>query len=82
MEFDQIMLLVAARKRIGSGTARQIREAAGLTQADIAKLIGVGASAMSRLEAGTRAPRPETAIKWAAVLAKLERANRRSASAA
>ena len=85
MELDQIEQLIAARRKIGSGTtARQIREAAGMTQADIAEKVGVTASAMSRLEAGTRTPRPETLLRWAEVLRdierRLQRATRRTAA--
>lgn len=83
MDLDQIEQLIAARRKVGSGaTARQLREAAGMTQADIAEKIGVTPSAMSRLEAGTRKPRPETLLRWASTLneieRRLQRATRRS----
>lgn len=73
MELDQIDRLIAARKKIGSGaTARQIREAAGFTQADLAHELGITASAVSRMESGLRMPRPATLIRWAEALHKME----------
>ncbi len=73
MELDQIERLIAARKKIGSGaTAREIREAAGFTQADLAHELGITASAVSRMEAGTRVPRPATLIRWAEALQRME----------
>jgi len=85
MELDQIERLIAARRKVGSGaTARQLREAAGLTQADVAAKIGVTASAMSRLESGARKPREETLMRWADVLQEIEkrlqRATKRAAA--
>ncbi|MEU4558410.1 helix-turn-helix transcriptional regulator [Actinoplanes sp. NPDC023936] len=73
MELDQIDRLIAARKKIGSGaTARQLREAAGFTQADLAAELGITASAVSRMESGLRMPRPATLIRWADALQRME----------
>lgn len=70
MELEQIEQLLAARRR--TGRARQIREAAGYTQADLAVLMGITASAVSRLESGGRQPRADTLLRWDKALRELE----------
>jgi transcriptional regulator with XRE-family HTH domain len=80
MELDQIQRLLAAHQKVGSGTtARDIRQAAGYTQERVAEMVGVTQAAMSRLEAGTRKPRPETLLRWAEALVEMERVARRVA---
>ena len=74
MDFEEIMLLAQARKRVRDGTsARDIRRAAGVTLADMAKALGVDESAVSRWENGNRKPRGDVAIRWAELLAELTR---------
>lgn len=74
MELSEIMLLVEAHKKARSGDAKRIRQRAGLTMAQVAAVIGVGESTVSRWEGGSRKPRGEHALKWAALLNELERA--------
>lgn len=47
---------------------RELRESRVMTQADVAKLMGVEASAVARLEAGGHKPRPATIRKMAEAL--------------
>jgi len=51
-----------------AGVARLTRERAGLTQSEMAELLGVDRSAVSRWEAGVRAPRPEVLARYLKVL--------------
>ena len=44
------------------------REAAGLSQSELARLVGIGADGMSRLESGARQPSPQTARRIADAL--------------
>jgi transcriptional regulator with XRE-family HTH domain len=51
----------------GSAVAA-LREAAGLTQVQLAKLVGIGPDGISRLESGARQPSPQTARRIADAL--------------
>lgn len=83
MDFDRIVQLANARRRVrDSKTARDIRIRAGLTEEDMAQALGVTQSTISRWEGGSRQPRGDAAIRWAELLAKLERVNADAASAA
>lgn len=74
MELSDLMLLAAANQRARNGTARQIRKNAGWTLGQMADAVrGVGPSAISRWEGGSRQPRGDAALRWAAILADLER---------
>lgn len=75
MELSEIMLLVDAHKKARNGTAKKTRQHAGLTMAQVAAVIGVGESTVSRWEGGSRKPRGEHALKWAALLNELERSS-------
>lgn len=81
MELDHIMLLVDAHKKARNGTAKKIRQDAGLTMGQVAAVVGVGESTVSRWEGGSRKPRGEHALKWAALLNELERASTSVAAA-
>jgi transcriptional regulator with XRE-family HTH domain len=54
-----------------SGETRKIREAAGLTQAEIANVCGVTPSAVNRWESGQRIPRSGAARTYAAIVTAL-----------
>lgn len=62
------------RRAVVEGRLRRVREAAGLTQADIARAVGTTASAVSRWEAGRRRPRADAAERLGRILARIERA--------
>jgi transcriptional regulator with XRE-family HTH domain len=64
--------LLSARNAAADGTGRRLREAAGLTQGELAGLIGMDQSQLSRWEAGLRRPRGPAAIRWARALRVLE----------
>lgn len=66
------MQVVIARRMLATCDPRQIRKDAGLTQEQMAEMVGVTASAMSRLENGNRTPWSTTAVRWAAILAQLQ----------
>ena len=53
---------------------RALRVAAGLTQADLAAELGVSRAAVARWESGTRVPRGDYRITYAALLRELSRA--------
>lgn len=55
---------------------RLIREQAGLSQAAMARAVGVGRSTMTRWEAGTRTPRGKVLREYLSVLNKLLEATR------
>ena len=59
------------RQLMASGRARELREAAGISQAEIATSCGVVASAVSHWEANTRQPRGRAAIVYTAILLAL-----------
>jgi len=76
MDLDHIVTLAEARKRTRSGTAaKEIRQRAGVTMADMAKALNVCESSISRWEGGSRQPQGDVAIHWARLLDELERIN-------
>jgi transcriptional regulator with XRE-family HTH domain len=63
--------VVWVRRAAGNGSARAIREGAGLTVSEVARELGVSAGAVSRWERGQRMPRGDVATRWAALLRQL-----------
>lgn len=57
-----------------SGEARRIREAAQLSQNDLAVSIDVDPTAVSRWERGVSTPRGAAALRYAALLDRLNKA--------
>lgn len=68
MKASALGLLVNAREAAATGRGRAIREAAGLTQGELARAIGVTPGAVNRWEAGTRKPTGESALRYARIL--------------
>lgn len=64
---------VRIRADLASGTARQAREAAGITAADMARAIGVSRQAVSSWETGAVVPTLEHALAYGKVLTALIR---------
>jgi DNA-binding XRE family transcriptional regulator len=65
---------VRANRRMPSPeTARMIRRAAHVTQARMAREIGVDRVTFIRWESGATRPRPELRARWAALLEDLQR---------
>lgn len=63
--------LVWMRRAAATGTARAIRETAGLSLAEVAREVGVTKAAVSRWETGKRVPRGEAAVAYARLLRAL-----------
>jgi transcriptional regulator with XRE-family HTH domain len=64
---------IALVRRLGAdGTARHIREESGLSMADIAADLGVSVSTISMWERGIKSPRSEIALRYGALLDRLQ----------
>ena len=63
--------LLEAREASASGRARRLRVAAGLSQAEVARMAGISQSAVHRLELGLRRPHGEVAERWARAMREL-----------
>lgn len=75
MTGKQLVLLGVAARRAKDGSGRRIREQAEVAMKYVAQNIGVSEATICRWETGQRRPRGEPAVKWAALLEELERAN-------
>lgn len=65
--------LVRIRRMVATGTARLIREEAGLSLAEMATSAGTDRSTIHRWEKGLRRPRGAAALRYLAVLEELGR---------
>lgn len=74
-EVDEVLILAQLRADLASGRARQIRENARLSQADIARALGTNVPTVTRWEGGV-CPRRENAIKYATLLRQLDEIGR------
>lgn len=74
MSGREVLELAEARRLLRSGEARDIRVAAGLSQSEIARSIGVTAGAISRWEGRERRPVGEPAVAYAELLRSLREA--------
>ena len=63
--------LAALRASCRSGEAKRIRQAAQVSLAEIAQEVGTTPATVGRWETGVRLPRPEAALRYAAVLGRL-----------
>jgi DNA-binding transcriptional regulator YiaG len=66
--------LARVRTAVRTGAARRVRLAAQITQPEIAADVQVSAAAISRWEAGERAPRGAAALRYLRVLERLSAA--------
>lgn len=73
---SEALLLVEARTYASTGQAVAIRQAAGLSQGEIARAIGTTRSSISRWEAKLRRPSGPPAIAWARLLRELAKRER------
>jgi transcriptional regulator with XRE-family HTH domain len=71
----EVVAVSTARHAASGGRLRELRESSKLSQADIARALGVTESTVSRWEAGIRRPAREEALRLAALLDVLERAD-------
>ena len=81
---DEALDQARARKALPAPRVRRLlREASGLTQADLAAAVGVDPASISRWESGIRHPRRAAHTRYAAVLERLaEEVNARPAGPA
>jgi DNA-binding transcriptional regulator YiaG len=68
-----VLAAADARRWAADGTARKIREAALLTQAEVAEQVGVTPAAVAAWEAGRRKPSGLPARKYGELLRRLAR---------
>ena len=71
---ERILKRGQARRRLRAepAFARYVRERAGLTQAEMAKLVNRDRSAVSRWERGLRNPRADNRVRYSKLLAELK----------
>lgn len=67
----ELTLLIEARAAVKSGRAARVRELAGLSQADVAQLVGVTPAAISRWESGERRPTGDPAVAYGRALRRI-----------
>lgn len=70
---DFVLALARVRALAVSGEAQRIRQAAGVSRAEIGRASGVTESAVYRWEKGERAPHGDAAIAYLNVLEALAR---------
>ena len=68
-----VELIAEARSAVQTGRGRKIREAASISQTEMAEGLGVSHTAVSLWEAGKRLPRSGTAVRYALILRRLDR---------
>jgi transcriptional regulator with XRE-family HTH domain len=69
----EVTLLIEARRACKDGSAARLREQAGLTRSEMARLVGVTPAAVSRWESAERRPTGEPALAYARALRQLAR---------
>jgi transcriptional regulator with XRE-family HTH domain len=69
---DDLAAIITVRLWCQSGRAREIREASGLTLAEIGALAGASPQAVYRWEMGQRTPRGGNAAQYYKVLVRAE----------
>ena len=67
---DRVIYRARARRQLQTAPAiaRALREQAGLTQKDVAEVLGVSRAAICRYEKGDRTPRGERAVRYLEIL--------------
>ncbi|MDP9334301.1 MAG: helix-turn-helix domain-containing protein [Actinomycetota bacterium] len=68
-----LLRLAEARRLAATGAGRRIRVAAGLSQPELARSIGVPHETVGRWERGERVPRHPAALRWAELLLALDK---------
>jgi len=75
MSMTEVLAIAQLRADLASGRAREIRERARLSQADVARALGVDQPTVQRWEAGSQ-PRREHAARYADLLRQLDELSR------
>ncbi len=65
--------LAEARRLAKNGDGRRIRQAAGLSQPEVARAIGTTHVTIGRWERAERVPRHEAAVRWVELLLALDK---------
>lgn len=73
---DELLRIARGRVLATSGAARRIREAAGVSQRELAEVVEVAPSTLARWERGETRPRGASSVRYAEALTTLERAAR------
>lgn len=73
---DDLLAISSAREALSSGRAVEIREAANLTQAEVAAFCGVTSATVSRWESKSRQPRGAAAKRFSRLLDALAEGRR------
>lgn len=68
---DAVVRTAQRRVLVPPRLRREIRRAAGLSQSDVARALGVDRATVSRYESGDRTPRRELAERYAELLRRL-----------
>ena len=68
---EDLTLAIEGREWARSGRGARIRRVAGITQAQLARELGVTSTSISRWERGERVPRDRQAARYAQVLKTL-----------
>jgi transcriptional regulator with XRE-family HTH domain len=71
MLIEDVELVIEARDLLRSGRAAELREAAGLSQRELAGMLEVSPATVNRWEAGERRPRSGQAVRLARLFRKL-----------
>lgn len=71
MDNRDALALVATRRALRDGTARKLRQDAGLSQIEVGRTCRVTTQAVGKWEAGQRVPRGEPALRYAHLLVSL-----------
>jgi DNA-binding transcriptional regulator YiaG len=79
-ELLDVLALAHVRELAATGRAREIRESARLSQADLAEQLGTTAASVCRWESGRRIPR-QVALAYARLLAELVAGRKEGAAA-
>lgn len=73
MNPDTVLADARRRRNLPSPvTCRRVREQAGLTQNEVAELLGVERSTVTRYESGTRKPRGTVRLAYVDLLERME----------
>lgn len=71
---ESVLERARARRRLPEpAERRRLREEAGLSQADVAAVVGVGRPEVTRYENGERSPRGEALVRYEKLLRRLRR---------
>jgi len=74
LEIDtaELLEISTARRLVRTGEAQTIRERAGVSQQEIACVLGVSGASVSRWESHHRTPRADVAVRYAQLLRALK----------